>query len=129
MSKLTLPLIAGLMAAAVAVPVPSLAAPPAPGAAPAAPGQSRDGQNRRVRIHNQTGWTMVRLQAADARSRAWQGDVVGDQVLTTGASRVATIDDGSGACTYVFRAEFSNGQALERGPINVCEIADYYLTR
>ena len=122
-------LIAGLMAGAVVVPAPGLAAPSPPGAAPAIGPQSRDGQNRRVRIHNQTGWTVVRLQAADARSRAWQGDVVGDQVLATGASRVATIDDGSGACVYMFRAEFSNGQALERGPINVCEIADYYLTR
>lgn len=70
-----------------------------------APLQSRDGRNRRVRIHNQTGWTMVKFQAAEARSRAWQGDAI-VQPVATGASWVAT-----------------------RDAINVCEIADYYYTR
>lgn len=95
----------------------------------AAPLQSHDGRNRRVRIHNQTGWTMVKFQAAEAQSRAWQGDAMGSQPVATGASWVATIDDGAGACVYAFRAEFSNGQTLERDAINVCEIADYYYTR
>lgn len=91
--------------------------------------QSRDGRNRRVRIHNQTGWTMVSFRAAEAGSRAWQDDALAGQALATGASRVATIDAGSGACVYGFRAEFSNGQTLERDAINVCGIADYYFTR
>ncbi|CAN5118760.1 hypothetical protein BH09PSE1_BH09PSE1_04460 [soil metagenome] len=93
------------------------------------PLQSRDGQNRRVRIHNQTGWTMVRFQVADAGSRVWRDDPPGFRPIATGASWVAAVDDGSGGCVYGFRAEFSNGQTLERTPINVCEIADYYFTR
>src|SRR5688572_20446711 len=32
-----------------------------------APIQSRDGLNRRVRIHNNTGWTMLRFYASDSR--------------------------------------------------------------
>ena len=39
------------------------------------------------------------------------------------------IDDGSGACRFDFKAEFTNGQELIRNNVNVCEIADYYYTR
>jgi hypothetical protein len=117
-----------MVVAGLACPEPVAAKPPAAGATATSP-QSRDGRNRRVRIHNQTGWTMVGFQIAEARSRAWQGDVLGAQAVATGASWVTTIDDGSGACVYLLRAEFSNGQSLERGAINVCEIADYYYTR
>lgn len=91
--------------------------------------QSRDGRNRRLRIHNQTGWTMTGFQTAEAGSRAWQADAASPQPVASGASWVAAIDDGSGACIYAFRAQFSNGQTLERSGINACEIADYYFTR
>ncbi|CAN5220409.1 hypothetical protein BH10PSE1_BH10PSE1_11750 [soil metagenome] len=127
MSKLPLAMIAALMVSALTAPQTATAT-PIPATQPTPP-QSHDGMNRRVRIHNQTGWTLVRFQTADARSRAWQDGVLEARTIATGASWVATIDDGSGACVYVFRAEFSNGQALERAAINVCEIADYYYTR
>lgn len=122
-----------MIAAAGAIALGVSAAAPAP--APAENGytvikiQSRDGYNRRVRIHNQTGWTMVRFYASDVRTSSWEEDILGRQVLRSGSSIVMNIDDGSGACLYDFRAEFSNGQALERGRVNVCQIADYYYTR
>ncbi|SFS34452.1 hypothetical protein SAMN05192570_0777 [Brevundimonas viscosa] len=95
----------------------------------AVPAQSRDGLNRRVRIHNQTGWTMTHFYASDARLDDWQEDMLGAGVLAAGASVMMNIDDGSGACLYDFRARFSNGQELTRFGVNVCEIADYYYTR
>lgn len=91
--------------------------------------QSRDGQNRRVRVHNQTGWTMTHFHASDSRVDDWQEDMLGSDVLAAGASIVMNIDDGSGACLYDFRTRFSNGQELTRFRINVCRIADYYYTR
>jgi len=91
--------------------------------------QSRDGQNRRVRIHNQTGWTMTHFYASDSRIDDWQEDMLGSGVLAAGASVMMNIDDGSGACMYDFKARFSNGQELTRFGVNVCEIADYYYTR
>jgi hypothetical protein len=91
--------------------------------------QSRDGYNRRVRIHNQTGWTMLRFYASDSRQDSWEEDILGDDVLSSGESIVMNIDDGSGACVYDFKAEFTNGQELTRMNVNVCEIADYYYTR
>ena len=125
---------AALCAAAAATALGAMAFAPAP-AAPAPESKivvtevSRDGYNRRVRIHNQTGWTMLRFYASDSRKSDWEEDILGDSVLNNGRSVTVNIDDGSGACVYDFRAEFTNGQVLTRMNINVCQIADYYYTR
>lgn len=94
-----------------------------------APIQSRDGRNRRVRIHNNTGWTMLRFYASNTNRSDWEEDILGDDVLANNASIVMNIDDGTGACLFDFKAEFTNGQNLIRNNVNVCEIADYYYTR
>lgn len=94
-----------------------------------APVQSRDGLNRRVRIHNNTGWTMTHFYASDSRVTSWQEDMLGRDVLGAGRSIMMNIDDGSGACVYDFKARFSNGEELTRFNVNVCQIADYYYTR
>ena len=94
-----------------------------------APIQSRDGRNRRVRIHNNTGWTMLRFFASNTSRSDWEEDILGDEVLANNASIVMNIDDGTGACLFDFKAEFTNGQNLIRNNVNVCEIADYYYTR
>lgn len=125
--------VAGLLALSL-----SLLATPAPGwtqsadqsrGATRGTQSSNDGQNRRVRVHNQTGWTIVSLYAADPARTDWRGDLLAPEVLATGDSAVIDVDNGSGACVYVVRAEFSNGERLERVGINVCRIADYYFTR
>lgn len=92
-------------------------------------GQSADGQNRRVRIHNQTGWTLTGLQITDVRREDWRAATLGRDAVPTGDSVMVNVDDGAGSCVYVIRAEFSNGQALERTNVNACQIADYYFTR
>lgn len=98
-------------------------------AAASAPVQSRDGRNRRVRVHNTTGWTMLRFYASNTSRSDWEEDILGDDVLANNASIVMNIDDGTGACMFDFKAEFTNGQSLVRNNVNVCEIADYYYTR
>lgn len=92
-------------------------------------GQSRDGQNRRVRVHNQTGVVLQRLQAADVRTGEFGADLLGGNAVAAGASAPVMIDDGKGGCLYDLRAELAGGQTLVRENINVCRIADYYLTR
>lgn len=99
------------------------------GGAPAVDGQSRDGQNRRVRVHNQTGVVLQKLHAADVRTGTFGSDLLGGTPVATGASVPVTIDDGAGGCLYDLRAELAGGQTLLRENINVCRIADYYLTR
>ena len=98
-------------------------------AAPAPEGQSADGQNRRVRIHNQTGAVLQKLHAADVRTGTFGSDLLGGTPVASGASVPVTIDDGAGGCLYDLRAELAGGQTLLRENINVCRIADYYLTR
>ncbi|MBB4081449.1 hypothetical protein [Brevundimonas lenta] len=117
--------VAALGTASIATAEPFVAADKVAASAP----QSRDGMNRRVRIHNQTGWTMTHFYASDSRIEDWQEDMLGEDVLSAGASIMMNIDDGSGACLYDFKARFSNGQELTRMRVNVCEIADYYYTR
>ena len=99
------------------------------GATPAADGRSQDGQNRRVRVHNQTGAVLQKLQAADVRTGEFGRDLLGGTPVATGASVPVTVDDGAGGCLYDLRAELAGGQTLLRENINVCRIADYYLTR
>lgn len=96
---------------------------------PLPPAQSGDGQNRRVRIHNQTGWTITAISVSDARGGDWRAAVLGRDAVASGESVLVNVDDGAGACVYVLRAEFANGQALERDNVNACRIADYYFTR
>ena len=99
------------------------------GAAPASEGQSRDGQNRRVRVHNQTGVALQKLQAADVRTATFGPDLLAGTPVAAGASVPVTIDDGAGGCLYDLRAQLVGGETLLRENINVCRIADYYLTR
>ena len=113
------------VAAAVLIGSAAAAAPPA--GAPAI--QSRDGYDRHVTIKNRTGWTMLRFYASDSRSDDWEEDILGSDVLESGQDVRINIDDGSSACIYDFKAEFTNGQELTRSRINVCEVSEYTYTR
>ncbi|MDQ1194259.1 hypothetical protein QE419_003025 [Brevundimonas vesicularis] len=114
-------------AVAAAVLIGSSAAAASPAGAPAI--QSRDGYDRHVTIKNRTGWTMLRFYASDSRSDDWEEDILGSDVLESGQDVRINIDDGSGACIYDFKAEFTNGQELTRSRINVCEVSEYTYTR
>ena len=119
----------GLSAAVFAAPAPGWTQSADPSRGTRGAQSSNDGQNRRVRVHNQTGWTIIGLYATDPTRTDWRGDLLVPEVLATGDSAVIDVDNGSGACVYVVRAEFANGERLERVGVNVCRIADYYFTR
>ena len=69
------------------------------------------------------------LQVTDVRREDWRLATLGRDAVPTGESVMVNVDDGTGACVYLIRAEFSNGQSLERTNVNACQIADYYFTR
>ena len=56
-------------------------------------------------------------------------DATGHARTGTGRDLRINIDDGSGACIYDFKAQFTNGQELTRFRINVCEVSEYTYTR
>lgn len=89
--------------------------------------RSADGENRRIRVHNQTGVELRSLSAADAGG-VFGPDLLGSP-LPTGQSRPVLVDSGGGACVFTIRAVLTNGQTLDRPGVNVCRIADWYLTR
>jgi len=106
---------------------PASAEPPSKRLTSATARQSNDAYNRDVRIHNQTGWPMTYLYASSGGD--WGSDLLGSGILSPGQSVVVRIDDGTGACRYSLRAEFDNGQSLQRNGVNACQVADYYFTR
>lgn len=89
--------------------------------------QSKDAFNRNVRVHNQTGWAMTQLQVSSGGG--WSPGLLGPAGLAPGASTVVRMDDGVSGCRYALRAQFENGQSLQRDGVNACQIADYYFTR
>ena len=88
----------------------------------AAPALSLD---RRVTIINNTGYTIVRFFGSNKGSKSWEEDILGDQVLPSGSSVVINFDDATGYCVFDFRAEFEDGDVLERSGVNVCEIGTF----
>ena len=118
------PVVLGLMLALGHAPV---SAKPHSEPIAAAAGQSNDAYNRNVRIHNQTGWPMTHLYASSGGD--WGGDLLGSGTLSPGQSMVVRMDDGAGGCRYSLRAQFDNGQTLQRDGVNACQVADYYFTR
>ena len=90
--------------------------------------RSADAENRRVRVHNQTGLALRGLSVADAGG-VHGADLLAGEALEPGRSRQLVLDAGSGACLLTVRAVLANGQTLDRPNVNVCRIADWYLTR
>lgn len=121
-----------VVCAAVMLSAVSAAAAPVKPVAPASVAQeegSNDGRDRHVTIKNRTGWTMLSFYASDASKDDWEEDILGDDVLENRQNVRVNIDDGSGACEYDFKAEFTNGEELTRFGVNVCEVSEYTFSR
>lgn len=85
-----------------------------------------DSQDRYVRIHNDTGVTLYRFYSTDSGSDHWGSDIMGSSTLEPGQSMRLNFDNKYDYCLFDFKAEFADGDVLERQEINVCEIGDYY---
>jgi len=95
-------------------------------ASPASAARCRDGQNRNVRIINETGAPILRFFSTNVSANAWGGDLLGRGVIPTGQSLVVNIDDGSCFCQMDFKAVFNDDRpdAIRRR-INVCQVSTY----
>ena len=81
--------------------------------------------DRRVKIINQTGYTIVRFYGSHTDAGSWQEDILGNNVLPSGNSVMINFDDGTGYCIFDFRAEFDDGDVLEKFGVNICEIPSF----
>lgn len=76
--------------------------------------------DRNVTIINNTGATISRFYGSNAGSDSWEEDILGADVLPAGSRVNINFDDGSGYCTFDFKAEFADGSSsVERG-VDVC---------
>jgi hypothetical protein len=89
---------------------------------------SGDGQDRRVRVHNQTGLALQSLQAAAVGTGMFGADLLGGAQIPTGVSRPVLLDNGDNTCRFDLKAGLADGQTVVRESINACRISDYYLT-
>lgn len=81
--------------------------------------------DRKVRIINDTGSSILRFYGSNKGTNSWEEDILGNSVLPAGSSAVIDFDDGTGYCVFDFRAIFSDGDELVRNGVNVCEIASF----
>ena len=81
--------------------------------------------NRRVRIINNTSYTMISFQASNVSRRNWEEDMLGRDVVRPGGSFVANINDRSGFCMFDLRAKFQGGRQAERRNVNVCSVSSW----
>ncbi|MDP2063004.1 MAG: hypothetical protein Q8J98_07850 [Phaeovulum sp.] len=81
--------------------------------------------DRRVRIINNTKFTIVEFYGSHTGTTSWQEDILGRDVLRPGNSVNINFDDGTGYCVFDFKAVFNDGDVLEKYGVNVCEISSY----
>lgn len=85
-------------------------------------------QDRRVRVINETGHTIVRFYGSNVGTEDWQEDILGTDVLRPDQSVVINFDDGSGYCKYDFKAEFDDGDSVTKSGVDVCEVSSFRIT-
>ncbi len=85
-------------------------------------GRSSDGKNREVSLVNDTKETIYYIYWSNIGASGWGDDRLGSDVLLSGDSWGVTVDDGSGACQYDFKAKTAGGREIERRDVNVCAV-------
>lgn len=94
----------------------------------AAFGSAAVAENRDVRIINETGVTIYRFYSTNSGADHWGSDVMGNSTLPSGSAMNLNFDNKYGYCEFDFRAEFADGEVLQRDNVNVCEIGEYTYT-
>ncbi len=83
-------------------------------------GVSQDDRNRAVSLVNRGKESIFYIYWANIASTTWGSDRLGSSTLPAGQSWETTVDDGSGACRFNFRAVTAGGREILRNDVNVC---------
>jgi ABC-type glycerol-3-phosphate transport system substrate-binding protein len=76
--------------------------------------------NRNVTVVNNSGYTVTQFYGSNSGASTWQEDILGADVLPPGGSVNINFDDGSGYCTFDFKAVFADGTSTTENGIDVC---------
>jgi hypothetical protein len=81
--------------------------------------------NRNVTIINNTGQDIIRFYGSNAGTSSWEEDILGTSILPRGQSVNINFDDGTGYCTFDFKAELESGREREYYGIDVCRVSSF----
>lgn len=81
--------------------------------------------NKSVDIVNATGITMTNFYGSNAGTNSWEEDILGVSTLASGSSASINFEDGSGFCTFDFKAVFADGDVVIEEGINVCTTSTF----
>jgi len=84
--------------------------------------------DRVVTIVNKTSVTMTKFYASSVGTKNWEENILDGDTLKPGESIDIDIDDGTKACRYDFKAFFKDGESVEQGNVNVCEVGEFAFT-
>lgn len=81
------------------------------------------GYNKHVLVVNNTSKTMYRFQGSNTGSSSWEEDILGSDTLGPGSSVDVNFEDGSGYCSFDFRATFVDGSSQVLTGVDVCTVS------
>ncbi len=84
-----------------------------------------DGLNRNVLVQNVSGRTVYRFYGSRVSTNSWEEDILGSRVLSSGSSINIDFDDGTGACMFDMKIEFSDGGTRVENNVNVCSVSTF----
>jgi len=82
--------------------------------------KGKDGKDRWVIVVNDRSSDMMRLYASRTTTDDWEENIL-VRPIGAGAKVRINFDDGTGACTFDFRAIFKDNLSVHMWRINVCE--------
>jgi hypothetical protein len=82
-------------------------------------------QDRKVKIVNNTGYSITNFYGSNTGSDSWEEDILGKDILPPNESVVINFDDNSGYCMFDFRAIFEDGEEVIEEKIDVCKIGTF----
>lgn len=84
--------------------------------------------NKTVTVVNKTKSTMSAIYASSVGTSSWEEDILGQDTLAPGESVEIDMDDGSGACRFDLKAEFSDGTEGVQENLNICKVGTFTFT-
>ena len=82
-------------------------------------------QDRKVKIVNNTGYSITNFYGSNTGSDSWEEDILGKDILPPNGSVLINFDDNSGYCMFDFRAVFEDGEEVIEEKIDVCKIGTF----
>lgn len=79
--------------------------------------------DRTVQVINNSGLTITRFYGSNSGRSSWEEDILGDGVLPPGGAASINFNDGSGACSFDFKAVFADGSSVVESNVDVCRVS------